>query len=106
MVPGMRELLTGVNRFTWTVHNDPETHTVEIDNNKVLWNPKKSNQLPLTMFLLEPAEFAWESGTIQSIRRKEPIGKASIDKTGVVFRQNANNFSLVMGKSTWKSPPL
>jgi hypothetical protein len=58
----------GYNRFTWTVHGDPNTHVPEISGREVIWKSKLDDQLPLNMVVLEPEEFAWEKGVLQSAK--------------------------------------
>jgi hypothetical protein len=54
-----------LNRFNWTVHSDPGTHTFEMKGNKVIWK-SISGKGPLIMYILEPLEFGWEREIFQS----------------------------------------
>ena len=57
------------NRFSWTVHSDPNTHNFSINGNKVEWKSNSDNK-SLSMYLMEPSEFGWERELFQSIKDK------------------------------------
>ena len=61
---GMRN--RGYNRFTWTAHSEPSTHNFSVQGNKVTWQSTGEQKSPLSMFLLEPQQYAWEKERYQS----------------------------------------
>ncbi|MCK4966730.1 DUF4962 domain-containing protein, partial [bacterium] len=58
------------SHFSWTVHSDPNTHRFSISGNKAVWKSHKNYNTPLTMYILEPQEFAWERKLMQSVQGK------------------------------------
>lgn len=88
------------NYYTSTVYSDPKNHTIEIDSNRVSWWSKNRNQQPLTMFMLEPSEFAWELGTLQSNLKKLLLEKLQFTKP----EWNSNKMQTISAWS-WGNQP-
>ena len=61
---------SGVNRFSWTAHSEPATHQFSIKGNKVIWQSIGEAKTPLSMFLLDPQQYAWEKELYQSAAGK------------------------------------
>lgn len=62
------------NNFSWTVHSDPNTHTVAINERQVAWKSEGGKQ-PLSMYVMEPQAFGWKREVFQSIKG-EPMMEA------------------------------
>jgi hypothetical protein len=75
---GMRT--SGVNRFSWTAHNEPATHKFSIEGNKVIWQALEGQKTPLSMFLLEPQQYAFERELFQSAAGKPMMEALRITK--------------------------
>jgi hypothetical protein len=54
------------NRLQWTLHSNPQTHLLSIDNTSAMWQASHAVATRLILHVLEPAEFAWERATLQS----------------------------------------
>jgi len=61
------------NRFVWTVHSDPTAHTLSISGTKASWKPQSNSEPILSMYLLEPQDFAWENALLQSTGSKNML---------------------------------
>lgn len=75
---GMRT--SGVNRFSWTAHSEPSTHRFSIQGNRVTWQSIGEPKTPLSMFLLEPQQYAWEKELYQSTEGKPMMEALRITK--------------------------
>ncbi len=75
---GMRS--SGYNHFAWTAHSEPLTHIFSIDGNKVTWHSVGEEKTPLTMFVLDPKQYAWEREIYQSIAGKPMMSALRIVK--------------------------
>lgn len=75
---GMRT--SGVNRFSWTAHSEPATHKFSIQGNKVTWQSLEGQKTPLSMFLLDPQQYAWERELFQSAAGKPMMEALRITK--------------------------
>jgi len=71
----------GYKHFKWTVHNDPNSHAPEISGRHVSWRSSGNHQPALSMLVLEPREFACETGILQSTRGKNMMEAVRITKS-------------------------
>jgi hypothetical protein len=71
---------SGVNRFSWTAHSEPSTHKFSIQGNHVIWQSIDEPKTPLSMFLLEPQQYAWERELYQSAEGKPMMEALRITK--------------------------
>jgi hypothetical protein len=54
------------NRFQWTLHSDPSTHRLSLDDMRATWSASGTGSPALTLTVLSPAEFAWERAVLES----------------------------------------
>lgn len=86
----------GYNRFTWTVHSDPNTHSPYLSDNQVDWRSKCTDHPPLFMHVLEPQDFAWEKGLLKSSR-----GKTMMEAVRIIRSEWYSNKMQVLTAWSW-----
>jgi hypothetical protein len=87
------------NRFTWSVHSDPNTHGLIIKDHRVEWKSKKADN-PLHMFMLEPRDYGWERELFQSKKGISMIESLELSKP-----EFYDYYQRVLSAFTWDEAP-